>query len=69
VISFQQILQHGFSETVFIFILFISDKSKDIFIIGEVGKKEFIKSEVDFSMPLKITINSYGGLVIKTLSA
>jgi alpha-glucosidase len=46
---------------------FISDKSKGILITDEIGTKDFIKSDVDFSAPIKITMYPYGGFVIKII--
>jgi hypothetical protein len=55
--------------TVTLNVPFISDKSKGILITDEVGTKDFIKSDVDFSAPIKITMYPNGGFVIKTLAS
>ena len=48
---------------------FISTKSKGILITDAAGAKDFIKSNVDFSTPIKITMYPNGGFVIKTLAS
>jgi alpha-glucosidase len=48
---------------------FINTKSKGIFITDAVGVKDFIRSDVDFLAPIKITMYPYGGFVIKTLAS
>jgi len=46
---------------------FISNKSKGILITDAVDTKNFIKSYVDLSTPITITMYPYGGFVIKTI--
>jgi hypothetical protein len=43
--------------------------SKGIIIIDSISSDELIKSNIDFSKPVNITMRPYGGFVIKTLSA
>jgi alpha-glucosidase len=45
----------------------ISNKSKGILITDMVGKKNLIETDVDCSTPIKITMYSYGGFIIKTI--
>ena len=54
-------------RTITLNVPFINDKSKGILITDAVGVKDFIKSDVDFSAPIKITMYPYGGFVIKTI--
>jgi hypothetical protein len=56
-------------RTITLNVPFINDKSKGILITDAVGVKDFIKSDVDFSAPIKITMYPYGGFVIKTLTS
>jgi len=46
---------------------FISQKSNGIIITDSDNKNELIKTEVDFSKPIKISMQPNGGFVIKTL--
>ena len=46
---------------------FISGKSRGILITDEGGTNDFIKTDVDFSAPIKIIMHPYGGFVIKTI--
>jgi hypothetical protein len=60
----------GNSErTITLNVPFINDKSKGILITDAVGVNDFIKNDVDFSAPIKITMYPYGGFVIKTLAS
>jgi alpha-glucosidase len=47
---------------------FINNVSKGFIITDSDNKKDFIKKDVDFSKPINITMNPYGGFVIKTIS-
>lgn len=47
---------------------FISDISKGFNITDSINTKDFIKREINFSVPVNITMRPYGGFVIKTLS-
>lgn len=46
---------------------FISEKSKGIIITDSDDKNELLKKDIDFSKPIKITMQPNGGFVIKTL--
>jgi alpha-glucosidase len=56
-------------RTITLNVPFINDKSKGILITDAVGVNDFIKNDVDFSAPIKITMYPYGGFVIKTLAS
>lgn len=47
---------------------FINKKSKGFIITDSDDKKEFVKKDIDFSKPVTITLNPYGGFVIKAIS-
>jgi alpha-glucosidase len=47
---------------------FISEKSKGIIITDSDNAKDLIERDIDFSTPLNLTLQSYGGFVIKTLT-
>ncbi|RPI02579.1 MAG: glycoside hydrolase family 97 protein, partial [Ignavibacteriae bacterium] len=46
---------------------FVSGKSRGILITDEVDTKDFIKTDVDFSTSIKVTMHPYGGFVMKTI--
>lgn len=46
---------------------FIGDKSKGIIITDSNNKNELEEKEIDFSKPIKLDMNPYGGFVIKNL--
>jgi hypothetical protein len=43
---------------------FISNSSKGMLITDSTNKKDFIKKDVDFSKPINLDMNPYGGFVI-----
>ena len=55
-------------RTITLNISFINNKSKGIIITDSNNAKEFIKRDIDLSTPLKLTLQPYGGFVIKTSS-
>jgi len=54
-------------RTVTLNLPFIDKKSGGILITDALGAKDFIKSDVNFLTPIKITMYPYGGFVIKTV--
>ena len=47
---------------------FVSKSSEGFIITDSDNARNFIKKDIDFSNPLNITMQPYGGFVIKTLS-
>ena len=47
---------------------FISNTTKGFIITDSSDAKNFIKRDIDFSIPVDITMHPYGGFIIKTLS-
>ena len=55
-------------RTITLHVPFIKPTSNGIIITDALGGKDFIKSNVDLSAPIKITMSPYGGFVIRTIS-
>jgi hypothetical protein len=55
-------------RTITLNVPFISNKSKGIIITDSDDKKELVKNDFDLSKPVKVTMYSNGGFVIKTLT-
>jgi alpha-glucosidase len=56
------------SRTIILNVPFINNKTKGFIITDSDDSKNFITRDIDFSTPVSITMQSYGGFVIKTLS-
>jgi hypothetical protein len=54
-------------RTIMLNVSFINTKATGIIITDSANGKEFIKSTVDLSAPIKITMSPYGGFVIRTI--
>jgi hypothetical protein len=58
----------NFERTITLNVSFINNISKGILITDSDNVKEFIKRDIDLSTPFKLTLQPYGGFVIKTSS-
>jgi len=54
-------------RTITLKVPFISNTSKGIIITDSENAKDFIKKDINFLMPINITMHPYGGFTIKTL--
>lgn len=55
------------SRTLKLNVSFISNKSKGFIITDSLNDNKLKKDEIDFSKPITLTLNPYGGFVIKTI--